>query len=634
MCGINGHVASGDPRGAAVAVQRMNEALVHRGPDDGGLVALPFGALGMRRLSIVDLEHGHQPMISADRRFAIVYNGEIYDDEVLRNQLAGQGVRFRTRCDTEVVLEAFAAAGSASLASVNGMFAFAVAGLKSRELTLVRDPLGIKPLYYHHTAGGDLIFSSELKGLLAHPLVPRRLDRCSLAALLIDRYIADPWTLLEGVYQLPPGCLLRWKNGRIEVEAYYELQLTSGPNRSAGYLEELEQILSNVVRSQLAADVPVGILLSGGIDSSTVAAYARRNHAGRIQSFSVGFSRPGYDESPLARRVAAYLDLEHHELPLEDGTFDEEVLDQVIDHVGQPLGDVSCIPTLMVSRLARRHVKVVLSGDGGDELFGGYDYIFWAARVRRVAEWVPQSIRFAAAQLLAVLARAPLGRSAALVRRARKGLDLTFASPRQQLRGLLALWNEDQVASLLHEGETIAPRSPFERLPHSLDELSTEEFVMAALTKTKLPGAILTKVDRMSMAAGLEVRPPLLDRRVVEFAARLPLDQKIRRGIGKHLLREAGRRLLPAEVYRHPKQGFSLPLAAWLNGRFWELLHDLYIPGSPGASLFDRRRLERVFRDGRRAGQDQAVISDHSAVARVWQLAMVGRWIERFRVSV
>ncbi len=630
MCGINVHVAAPGRRADAEFVARANAALVHRGPDEGGVVDLSFAALGMRRLSIVDLAAGRQPMQDEDGRHVLVYNGEVYDFDALRARLVERGARFHTRSDTEVVLHTLIQHGEGGLAQLNGMFGLALADRRERTLLVARDPLGIKPVYWWSGPDGELAVSSELKSLLEQRAIPRRIDRRALASFLHDRYVADPRTLLAGVHQLPPGHLLRWRAGKVAVERWWRLAIEPEPRDEADALAELRALLDRVVRSQLVADVPVGLFLSGGVDSSTVSAFATRAAGRPLKTFSVGFARADHDESALARRVAAHIGSEHHELRIPDEGFTLDVLDRTIDHVGQPLGDTSCIPTYAVSKLAAEHVPVVLSGDGGDEFFGGYDHMFWAARVRRTAERSPRFLRrFGHAVLSGVAPLTPTA-LAEPARRARKGLELSFLEPVEQFRRLRALWSPDEIDRLLGEHVELLPEPG--PTADEVARLAPEDLAMQVLAQTFLPGAILRKVDRMSMAASLEVRVPLLDLRVVEFARRLPLDLKVRGRTGKHLLREAGRPLLPPEVYTHPKQGFSLPLAGWLNAEFWTLLEDSYAAGAPAADLFDRVEFARTIADGRAGDAHAALRSASSAATRAWCLAGIARWMDRFGV--
>ncbi len=636
MCGINVHIAApsrnGEPgrRADAALVARANAALEHRGPDEGGVIDLGFAALGMRRLSIVDVVLGRQPMRDETGRFALVYNGEVYDVAAQRARLEARGVRFRTRSDTELVLHTLVLQGERGLHELNGMFGLALADARERTVLVARDPLGIKPVYWWSGADGELVVSSELKSLLEHRKIERRLDRRALALFLHDRYVADPWTMIEGVRQLPPGHLLRWRDGRVEVERWWRLVPDPAPRDEDDARQELSALLDRVVRSQLVADVPVGLFLSGGIDSSTVAAYASRGTDRPLKTFSVGFARPDHDESGLARAVARHLGTEHHELRIPDSAFSLDVLDRVIDHVGQPLGDTSCIPTYAVSQFAAEHVPVVLSGDGGDELFGGYDHMFWAARVRRASERSPAFLRRIGGAVLAGVAPMTPTALAEPARRVRKGLELSFCEPVEQFRRLRSLWSVREIEALLGERVELLPEPG--PSPAEVARLAPEELAMHVLTQTFLPGAILRKVDRMSMAASVEVRVPLLDLRVVDFARRLPLELKVRGRTGKHLLREIGRPLLPKAVYTHKKQGFSLPLHSWLTPAFWELLEGLYEPGTAASVLFERHELARTIGECQ-AGGAQAVLRSESSVAtRAWCLASLARWMDRFGV--
>lgn len=635
MCGINGWLGLEGPADVAT-VERMNARLLHRGPDEGGVVGRGPSALGMRRLSILDIGGGSQPMTTTDGRFTIVYNGECYDTDRLRERLESEGARLRTTTDTEVVLELWARRGTAALDELNGMFGFAIHDARDDSVTLVRDPIGVKPLHYWHGPAGELAFSSELGSLLEVDAIPRRLDRASLATLLVDRCVPDPFTMFDGVLQLPPGHLLVWKAGETRVERYWQLRITPEPMEEREAIEELRARLEESVASQLVADVPVGVFLSGGIDSSTVAALAARQVEGPIHSFNVGFSSPDFDESKIAREVAAHIGAEHHELRVEDAAFDPALLDRIVDHVGQPLGDLSCIPTWLVSRFARDEVTVILSGDGGDEFFGGYEHMKWAARIQRVAQGTPAFARRVGQAVLAGAALVPsFGGGVGIAertRRARRGLALTFCEKDEQLRRLMSLLSEDEARTLL--GARFEGLHPWMHVPpDTLDGLAPEEYAMAVLAQSYMTSAILTKVDRMSMAASLEVRVPLLDRRVVEFALRCPLAHKVRGATGKHVLREAGRPFLPDAVYSHPKKGFGLPIHDWFNGEFWDLLEELYRPGRPAAALFDRRALDRTIARGRAAQREGARISSQNAAARVWLLAQLGRWMERFEVE-
>ena len=632
MCGINGIAKPGGEPVDAGIVAAMNDALHHRGPDQGGVADLGFAALGMRRLSVVDIGGGAQPMSSPDGGQVLVYNGELYGYAETRAELESRGHRFRASSDTEVLLNSWLERGARCLETLNGMFAFAVAEREERTLFLARDPLGIKPLYYHLSERGELVFSSELASLLTHPGVPRDLDHESLNTLLVDRFVCAPWTMFRHVRELPPGHILTWKDGRIECRRYWKHSLAPKAVDEEQACAELQRTLEESVRSQLVADVPVGVFLSGGIDSSTVAAFATRATHRPLKSFSVGFADARYDESALAREVARHLGTEHHEIRMESAGFEPAFLDDVVEHVGQPLADISCIPMLAVSRFAREEVTVVLSGDGGDELFGGYDHMFWAARVRRAGERTPRVLRHVGRAALSAVSPLMRGRAASATRRLLKGLDLTFREPAEQMRGLMSLWSEAQARALIANPTEDSLR-PLFRSDSELDALSPEEFAMVVLARIHLPSAILAKVDRMSMAVSLEVRVPLLDMRVVRLAQELPLNLKVRGGTGKHLLRSAGRDLLPRCVYEHRKQGFSLPLHDWLGPEFWDVLQELYRPGMAAGELFERRALDAAINQGRATARDGVHVSSQAATSRAWLLALLGRWMERFEVA-
>lgn len=634
MCGINGFTTRGRTAGTPdlEVLEQMNAALVHRGPDEGGTTAHGRSALGIRRLSIIDVAHGQQPMCTRDGALAVVFNGELYDYTRRRQDLLARGADFDTHCDTEVILQSWAHDGPACLDDFNGMFGFAVSNARDGSLTLVRDQIGIKPLYYYHAPAGDLYFSSELGSLVAHPAVPRQLDHDSLAMLLVDRYVADPYTMYRGVRQLPPGHLLHWRDGNVDVRSYYQFR-PEAQNLSEGEaLEEMRRRLEESVRSQLVADVPVAAFLSGGIDSSAVVAHAAGCLEDRkLHTFTVGFEHSAYDESRLAALVARHCGTEHHELRVENSSFDPLLLQRVVRHVGQPLGDTSCIPTYIVSEFASRHVKVVVSGDGGDEFFAGYRHMLWAGDIARAKKRYPVAMRRAAAHALRVTVPVTPSALGPAMRRVRRGLDATFPDPPEMMRRLLALWQPEEVADLL---DTPMPSLRPASCRPIVDPARVEPETYAGdyLSKTLMVGGILRKVDRMSMAASLEVRVPLLDRRVFEFALTLPLELKLRDRTGKYLLREAVRPLLPAEVFSHPKQGFSIPLRDWFNDAFWEMTRELTGPGTEVARLFKPGAIEGVLSGGLDALALQHRTSLDAAAARAWLLAQLGQWMQTFRV--
>lgn len=635
MCGINGILRTDISGTDEARVLRMNAALVHRGPDDGDVHRFDFGVVGMRRLSIVDIDGGHQPFHSSDGRWTIVFNGEVYDYKIKQRNLAARGYKFTSDSDTEVLLATLMLDGVKCLPVLNGMFAFAAVDHFERKVILARDRYGIKPLYYYFSPEGAFHFSSELSALVSNPDVPRRLDYESLKMLLVDRYVADPWTLYAGVHQLPPGCAIEWSENRIRQWRYYCETNSSGVFKGdeADALSGLRDVLQTSISSQLVADVPVGVFLSGGVDSTTVAAFAAKERGSSLKTFTVAFPARLYDESAVARRVARHLGSDHTEVQVEDLPFREDYLVNVVRHVGQPLGDTSCIPTFMVCKEASQSLKAVLSGDGGDEFFGGYDHIRWAAMIARLTS-LP--LKGNLADVLGWLEHRLGGLSKRLevqLRRYRRGLAVAGASRQDQLRCVMSLWSSEQADSLLRP--KCSARESYSQWYSVRRGEAVEEVIMRQLEHTYLPGAILTKVDRMSMANSLEVRVPLLDNRVTEFARALPLHYKLRGRLGKYLLREAGRQLLPKEIYARPKKGFTFPLKYWLKDDFWEALRDRCSAGSALAGLFDDAKLQETVSEAQQVlqGTRKSDVSEANLAARVWLLAQIGVWIEQFRVA-
>jgi asparagine synthase (glutamine-hydrolysing) len=563
MCGIAGIVA---PPGAAhplrarldAELARLAGALRHRGPDAAARSVHGGVGLAHARLAILDLSPtGAQPMASPDGRHLLVYNGEVYNFERLRAELEGRGERFAGRSDTEVVLRLLAQQGAAALARLDGMFALALLDTRTGELLLARDRAGQKPLYWAPLAGGGYAFASELAPLLHVPGVDARVDPTGLAHLLAFGFVPNPWTLRAGVQQLRPGTALRLRADAEPVETRWVAEPGPAGPLLAGDLgslsRELEARLSACVRDHLVADVPVGVLLSGGVDSSTVAALAAR-HAGRLKTYSVVHRDPAYDERAASRAVATHIGSEHAEIEFSDAPLADDELDLLVDHHGDPFADSSSLAVLRISREMRREVTVALSGDGGDEVFAGYP-------------------RFAQLRWLSALARAPapaLQAGVALAaaaggRRGRQVARALHVAAMPRARRMVAFttlfWPEEQGLLLRPE---LAPA------PDALDALlsargaglEADPVASAHWLEQRLilPDDMLTKVDRMSMAVSLEVRPPLLAGPVLDWAARLPFPAKHRGREGKRVLRSLARRLVPPWVVDRPKRGFALPL--------------------------------------------------------------------------
>jgi asparagine synthase (glutamine-hydrolysing) len=585
MCGIAGlwdrrRQAGAEALNATIA--RMTETLHHRGPDDGGTWsdAAAGLALGFRRLSIIDLSPaGAQPMVSACGRFVIVYNGEIYNTDELRAELRPLGRAFRGHSDTEVILEGMAHWGvEATTRRLNGMFAIALWDRAERRLSLIRDRLGIKPLYWAEF-GGQIMFGSELKALRCLDDWPVELDRDCLTAYLRRRYLPGPGTIYRGVNKLPPGSILSVSSkGEAGIELYWKLEdvaLAGLAQRFSGdaaeSVDQLDALLGDTVRRTMVSDVPLGVFLSGGIDSSTVAALMQAGSMKAIRSFSIGFGEKAYDEAQYAAAVARHLGTDHTELYVSP----QDALD-LIPHLpemcDEPLANVAAIPMHLLSRLTRRHVTVALSGDGGDELFGGYGRYFQAADLwRRLQRFPPSLRRLAQAVIHALPAPAWTGLSQMLPARFRPPhlgdklymLDRVLTGkPGDVYRLITSYWQDPE--ALVPGGREASDLAGDTRIAALFPDFT--ERMQFIDTSTILRDSLLAKVDRAAMAVGLEVRLPLLDHRVVAFSWSLPPAMKIRGRTSKWALRQVLHRYVPRELVERPKMGFDVPIGAWLRG--------------------------------------------------------------------
>lgn len=579
MCGIAGMLSFDGAPVTQAELAAMCAALVHRGPDDEGLYVTPGVGLGARRLSIIDLVTGHQPVRNEDGSVWVVLNGEIYNFRALRRELQNRGHAFRTATDTETIVHLYEEDGIECVHRLRGMFAFALWDERARRLVLARDRLGIKPLYYT-TAAGRLLFASELKALLQLPEIERRLNWRAVSHLFATRYPPAAESIIEGVRKLPPGHRLQvGPQDALRVEPYWDVTFTPDRSRTEGeYADQLRSMLEESVRLHLESDVPLGAFLSGGIDSSSVVATMARLVPGRVKTFSIGFSVPEYDEIPYARLVAQRFGTEHHELVLQPDALG--VLDDLIWYLDEPFGDPSAIPTYMVSQIAARHVTVALSGDGGDELFAGYDKYVVEARERRYP--LPGPVRSGLRLVARMLPDGMRGRNLAR--------HFSLPAIERYLDAATVFGVEEQARLFCPE---------FFRLPGRPEPWQSAARVLAGANggwlsalqdldlRTYLPLDILTKVDRMSMAHSLEARVPLLDHKFVEFAATIPDEFKFQNGRTKHIFKRAMQGILPDAVLERPKQGFGVPLARWFRGELNTFLRELL--------LSDRLRQRGIF---------------------------------------
>lgn len=619
----------------------MNTALSHRGPDDGGQSVDRVCGLAMRRLSIIDLSTGHQPIENEDGTLVVVFNGEIYNFADLRKQLQATGRHiFKTHSDTEVILHLYEEYGATTPLHLNGMFAFCIYDRRDQSLFIARDRFGEKPLYYYHH-GQELAFSSEIASLLQWSRVPRKLDYDALYYLLHLGYIPSPSTLFEGIKQLPAGQSMRWKTGLLRLESYYSPTYWPSPSLQDEQtaVEGLRQTLIKAVSSQMVSDVPLGAFLSGGIDSSTVAAAMSQVSRKPVKTFTARFEHLPFDEGPIARAVAERIGSDHHEFVISNRSFDDEDLWRMTRHFGQPFLDSSAIPTYFISREIRQHVTVALSGDGGDEVFAGYPFFSDGLTVDRLAS-LPRPALKVGSRMLESASALSCFKPFSGLRKARRAFDVASMPYNRRPSMLECLFDlqslDAMVSSHLKLHWASLTDSMTEKVLDSVSDATRLRQLMHYRVKFSLSEDMLTKVDRMSMAASLEVRAPLLSVEVTDFAAQLPDALLINKGVKKFLLREAGRPWLPDVVYSHPKTGFTIPLHMFQNKRYAELCghYLLETPHPIIAKLFNRDSVAQIIGRGIRGGVSPSDMSVHRASHQLWGLVQLGVWAHAFQVSI
>lgn len=623
MCGITGFWSTPEASDAAMRtlVSAMTDTLRHRGPDDDGIWTdtASGAALGFRRLAIVDLSpKGHQPMTSESGRFEIIFNGEVYNFASLRRELETLGHRFRGGSDTEVILAAVEEWGLQSAVSrFVGMFAIALWDRELRQLHLVRDRLGIKPVYYGWF-GGTFLFGSELKALAAHPSFQAEIDRDALTLYLRHGYVPSPYAIYKGVAKLPPGCILSLSghdDRAAQPQPYWsarEVALAGARTPFAGSraeaVDRLDELLRDAVALRMIADVPLGAFLSGGIDSSTVVALMQAQSSRPVRTFTIGFNEEGYDEAAHAGAVSKHLGTDHTSLVVTPAEA-RDVIPMLPWMYDEPFADSSQIPTFLVSQLARRHVTVSLSGDGGDELFGGYNRYFWGDAIWRRIGWAPKPARSFGGRALTTLSPEAWDRGLAKLQPVLPG-RLRQQTPGDKLHklaevlsvetsedlylGLVSQWRDPEgiVINGTEPATALTDRSRWAALPEFAKRMMYLDLV------SYLPDDILTKVDRASMATSLEARVPLLDHRVVEFAASLPLEMNVAGSQGKGLLRDVLYQHVPRALMERPKMGFGVPIDAWLRGPLREWAESLLDPQAMRQeSFFDPAPIQVKWRE-------------------------------------
>jgi asparagine synthase (glutamine-hydrolysing) len=618
-------------------VTRMSDTIRHRGPDDSGvwIDARTGIALGFRRLAIVDLTPtGHQPMLSADGRFVIVFNGEVYNFTILRSELAGSGYSFRGTSDTEVMLASFCQWGVVdAVQRFNGMFAFALWDRREQRLYLVRDRLGIKPLYYAWM-GKVLLFGSELKALRAHPAFQAEINRNALALHLRFSHIPAPYTIYEGVKKLAAGTILAFDGDGefkdVEPQSFWSARQVAeqgvahpfeGSETEAA--DEVDRLLRQSIGERMIADVPLGAFLSGGVDSSTVVALMQAQSTRPVKTFTIGFNEDSYNEAVYAKEVAAHLGTDHTELYVTPEEA-QAVIPRLPGLYDEPFSDPSQIPTYLVSQLARRHVTVSLSGDGGDELFAGYNRYYYGRQIWQNISWLPMPLRKLGSSLLGLFSPGQLEavekstRQSEIAEKVRKVAEVVGAeNPEGVYFQLVSHWKDPSsvVIGSVEPPTLLNDRRAWAKLTDFTQRMMYLDLV------TYLPDDILVKVDRASMGVSLEGRVPLLDdHRVVEFAWRLPLDLKIKQGQTKWLLRQVLYRYVPPQLIERPKKGFSVPIYAWLRGPLRPWVEDL---------LSERRLSQEGFFNPQPVRQKWAehLEGKHNWHYYLWDVLMFQAWL-------
>jgi asparagine synthase (glutamine-hydrolysing) len=662
MCGIAGAIWTDPSRAVGhETLRRMTEALRHRGPDaegsywadlkcldgegtyaaelkclDGvrahsaelkrceGGGCLPGVALGHRRLAIIDVAGGRQPMANEDESIWVVLNGEIYNFRPLRAWLEGRGHRFRTHSDTEVLVHLYEEEGPEMLGRLLGMFALALWDARQGRLLLARDRLGKKPLVYREEAG-RLLFASELKALLAVPGVPRTLDPRALDEYLTYQYVPHPRTIYRGMAKLPPGHYALWRDGRLEVHAYWQPDFAAEEDRPAReYADELRTRLTSAVELRLQSEVPLGAFLSGGIDSTIVVGLMRRLTDGPIRTFSIGFHEPEYDETRYARLVAKRFSTIHEEFRVEPRAI--EILPRLAWHYDEPLADSSVVPTWYVSELTRRQVTVALTGDGGDELFAGYSR-YQAVALAHGFDRLPAAVRRLLPDLLGRWLP-PGWRQKSLLRRWRRFVDGLREPPERRYVEWMSIFTAAQRARLYNDDfqAELAQSEPPEFLAAALARAAGRDAVTAASLAdlvTYLPCDLMAKVDTASMAHALECRQPFLDHRVVELAMRMPSRLKFRHGRGKRILLRAFGDLIPGPIRRRGKMGFAVPLEHWFRGPLRPMAHELLLAADSLGRNYFRGDAVRQLLDEHQAGR-----ANHGQ--RLWALLLLEVWAKEW----
>ena len=625
MCGITGFInkdKSAPNREREILLDKMCKVITHRGPDEQGMTVEGRAALGMRRLSIIDLKSGQQPIYNEDRSKCIVFNGEIYNYRELKSELESLGYRFKTNSDTETIIHAYEEFGAGCLEKLRGMFAFAIWDKKDESLFIARDRVGKKPLFYSLFPSGEFVFGSELKCLLAHGGVSKDIDYSALDAYLTFGYVPEEFCIFRDVKKLLPGHFLTFKGGAIKIEQFWDFkyeEITEIKSEEE-YIDELREKIFDAVKVRLISEVPLGAFLSGGVDSSAIVGMMSQILDKPVKTFSIGFNEDSFDELKYARVAAKHFETEHHEFIVTPELID--TIDELVWHFDEPFSDPSSMPTFMVSKMARDYVTVVLSGDGGDELFAGYTrYVI--DKKRSGLEKLPSALRKGLLQPISeALPHGTKGKNF-LYNSSLDSIDRYIDSISQFGKLKKKALYSDKFRARLN-GTLNHAESVFQNLGQSISTGNPVDNLLYLDSKTYLPSDILTKVDRMSMAASLEARVPLLDQELIDFVTqKIPTSLKLKGVETKYIFKRALEGIVPKEILYREKQGFGVPIGEWINVQLREKIHD---------TLLEKRTLERGYFEPKYI---RLLLEEHSKKRRdhsyaLWVLWMLELWQRRY----
>jgi asparagine synthase (glutamine-hydrolysing) len=624
MCGIAGFISkekNAPLAGREILLDRMCRVITHRGPDEQGTIVKDRAALGMRRLSIIDLKSGQQPIFDCSGRLAIVFNGEIYNYRELKKDLEARGHKFKTNSDTETIVHAYEEFGADCVRHLRGMFAFAIYDFSQETLFIARDRVGKKPLFYSLTKRGNFVFGSELKVLLEHGEISKEIDFSALDSYLTFGYVPEEFCIFKDVHKLAPGHFLLFKNGSIEIKKYWDFDYSGASEikAEAEYIDGLREKIKEAVRVRLISEVPLGAFLSGGVDSSSIVGMMSQISDAPVKTFSIGFNEDTFNELKFARAAAKHFNTEHHEFVVTPDLV--ETVDDLVWHFDEPFADSSALPTYMVAKMARDYVTVVLSGDGGDELFAGYTR-YVTDKKRSGLEKLPRVLR---QNLLKPLSEAlPHGA---------KGRNFLYNTSLDAVDRYIdsvshfgKLKKLELYSNALREnlnGQTGKAEAVFRQLAESAASGDATDKMLYLDSKTYLPADILTKVDRMTMAVSLEARVPLLDHELIEYVQKIPANLKLKGTETKYIFKKAMEGIVPNEILYREKQGFGVPINEWINSQLKDRIHGI---------LSEKRTVERGYFEPKYI---KVLLDEHAKNRRdhshaLWILWMLELWHRRF----